>query len=472
MAVTVAIRFPLGRYHATAWDHSVNEGVVEWPPSPWRLLRAIVATWYTRWPDLPAPTLDSLLDALGDPPCYSTPPTRPSHTRHYLPDPHHYKGQAGATDLTLDPYLSIRRNDELLVRWETQLSHDQWTTLEKLVELMPYLGRADSLCDARLLPDDPVPDEFWWRPGTGSAETVRLLAPVAPVRRPILEMSTVDVRRARRTIPPETTWIPYTRTTPKQAPAAQRPVPKKVRGIRLAVVSQVPVKATHGILLADEVHRRAALRLGRTRTGELFGHGGAATDHQHAHWIPITNGPQPGATVESLLIWVPDGLTPDQVEAILAIREVTGQRRGRRDGEEGYEVKGLPPTRLLLQAAGDISQVAPDLCSPARRWRTWTPYLPVRHRKRESLDDYLTKDVRAELGYRGLPPATVARVDPDDGLSDRWARDFRRYRMKENLGMARRGLGLRLEFPDPVPGPILLGQLSHFGYGAFLPESD
>ena len=66
-ATTLAIRFPLGRYHANPWDRAVNEGASEWPPSPWRLLRALVATWHTRWPDLPAPVLDGLLDALGRP---------------------------------------------------------------------------------------------------------------------------------------------------------------------------------------------------------------------------------------------------------------------------------------------------------------------------------------------------------------------------------------------------------------------
>src|SRR6266508_6988675 len=72
MSVVLAVRFPLGRYHATAWDRSVNEGAVEWPPSPWRLLRALVATWYTRWPQLPAPALDELLDLLGRLPQYWT----------------------------------------------------------------------------------------------------------------------------------------------------------------------------------------------------------------------------------------------------------------------------------------------------------------------------------------------------------------------------------------------------------------
>jgi len=40
----IELRFPAGRYHATPWGSHVNEGAVEWPPSPWRLLRALIAT--------------------------------------------------------------------------------------------------------------------------------------------------------------------------------------------------------------------------------------------------------------------------------------------------------------------------------------------------------------------------------------------------------------------------------------------
>ena len=53
MTTLVAVKFPLGRYHATPWDASVNEGRVEWPPSPWRILRALVSTFKTRLPHLP-----------------------------------------------------------------------------------------------------------------------------------------------------------------------------------------------------------------------------------------------------------------------------------------------------------------------------------------------------------------------------------------------------------------------------------
>lgn len=467
MTITLSVAFPLGHYHATPWDRSVNEGAVEWPPSPWRLLRTLVATWYTRWPDLPAPALDELLGMLDEPPSYWTPPTWPGHTRHYMPDTVRNSGESGSTDLTLDPFLAMKRHERLLIQWDVDLAANQRGVLGKLVELMPYLGRADSVCDVALLDTDPVPDDTWWRPG-GEGRTIRLLAPARPARRPILEMSTVEVRKARRTLPPETIWVSYGRREPATTIARQRRAPT-VEAIRFAVMSKAPVKATQGILLADEFHYIAADRLAGDRVSDLLGDRGANTNHQHAHWVPIPDGSRRGATVESLLVWVPQGLYPDELASLLKIRDLSGQRRGR-DNEEGYEFRGLPQVELLLQAIGTAAQVAPELCGPARRWRSLTPYLPVRHRKRESLDEYVATDIRTELNYRGQPAATVSRIGPDDGLSDRWSRDFRRYRMYERLGAARRGLGLRLAFENEVQGPLLLGQLGHFGYGVFEPE--
>jgi CRISPR-associated protein Csb2 len=42
--------------------------------------------------------------------------------------------------------------------------------------------------------------------------------------------------------------------------------------------------------------------------------------------------------------------------------------------------------------------------------------------------------------------------------------------MNERRERSRPGMGLRLEFDEPVPGPLMLGQLSHFGYGIFVPD--
>ena len=83
--------------------------------------------------------------------------------------------------------------------------------------------------------------------------------------------------------------------------------------------------------------------------------------------------------------------------------------------------------------------------------------------------------MHTELGYRpryrDLPSPVISRMEPDSGMPDRWARDFRRYRMTEDMSKSRAGLGLQLEFAEPVAGPLLLGKLSHFGYGIFIPDT-
>lgn len=479
MATTLAIRFPLGRYHATPWDRSVNEGATEWPPSPWRLLRALVATWYTRWPELPAPQLDELLDSLGDPPSYRTPVARPGHTRHYLPDLDHKKGEPGGTALTLDPFLSMPRTDELLVSWDTSLPAGQRDILAKLAELLPYLGRAESICEARLLDSAPDPDDRWWRPGPAGDQRIRLLAPARPVSRPALEISTTEVRKNRRTLPPGSVLVTYTaagRQGTRQAPARETAT---VEAIRFAVTGSTPLLSTRGVLLADAMHgiigRALASRdIDDARRRELLGTGRATSGHRHAHWIPVAANEQRGAAVSSLVLWAPGKLRSSEVAAVIGPHELSG-KRSRQGNGDAYEIHGFPEVTLLFQAAGPVEQVAPELCGPARSWRSLTPYLPVRHRKREPLAAYLTADVRAELSYRDdlkdLAVPAVTPVEADGQLPDRWASEFRRYRLTEHLNQSKPGLGLRLEFAGEVRGPLLLGQLSHFGYGIFIPES-
>lgn len=479
MATTLAIRFPLGRYHATPWDRSVNEGATEWPPSPWRLLRALVATWYTRWPELPAPELDALLDSLGDPPSYWTPNVRPGHSRHYLPDLGHKKGEQGGTDLTLDPFLSVPRSDEVLVRWDVDLPAGQREVLAKLSELLPYLGRADSICEARLLDSSPEPDDMWWRPGAIGTHRVRLLCPARPVSRPALEISTVAMRKNRRTLPVGSLFVSYAaqaRSTKRHATSRSAP---SVDALRFAVTGPVPLQSTHGVLLADEMHREVGRRLTAAGVGEdrrqfLLGTGGALSHHRHVHWVPVAEHDRRGAFVQALVVWAPCLLRSDEVAAIIGSSLKLSGRRGGRDNGNGYEFRGFPEVRLLFQAAGSIEQVAPELCGPARRWRSLTPYLPVRHRKKESFGDYLTADISAELRYRDqfsdVPLLAVLPVVAEGGMPDRWAREFRRYRLTEHMDKARPGLGLQLEFADEVSGPMLLGHLSHFGYGIFTPE--
>src|SRR3990172_1100943 len=61
MPTAISIRFLTGRAHLHPWDTHHSEGRVDWPPAPWRLLRALVAvagrglTTLPRWDAAPPP---------------------------------------------------------------------------------------------------------------------------------------------------------------------------------------------------------------------------------------------------------------------------------------------------------------------------------------------------------------------------------------------------------------------------------
>ena len=149
VTTVVAVKFPLGRYHATPWDASVNEGRVEWPPSPWRILRALVSTFKTRLSHLPEEQVTQLFNRLvEEPPSYQLPPFGKAHTRHYMPT-------AKKRSMAFDPFLSVSPDRELFVEFTHRADREERKLLAALLEAMPYLGRADSVCHARLA-DKPV----------------------------------------------------------------------------------------------------------------------------------------------------------------------------------------------------------------------------------------------------------------------------------------------------------------------------
>jgi CRISPR-associated protein Csb2 len=150
--VAMEFRFPAGRYHATPWNHHVNEGVVEWPPSPWRVLRAITATWHLKaHRDVGEDILVDLLTSLSEqPPNYHLPRATGAHTRHYLPQGAIEKGSE-KTAKVFDTFLQLDADAVVRVVWpDLILSEDGRRGLSTLLERMSYLGRAEAWTDARL----------------------------------------------------------------------------------------------------------------------------------------------------------------------------------------------------------------------------------------------------------------------------------------------------------------------------------
>ncbi len=156
---TLILRFPGRRYHATPWGHHVNEGQIEWPPSPWRLLRALIATGYAtlQWPgDGPPAVARTLIQKLASVlPCYRVPPAVGTHSRHYMPLAKLKNGREETT-LVFDTWAQVN-DGELAVSWDIELADDEALLLSELAERLGYVGRSESWVMARLAKPDEAP---------------------------------------------------------------------------------------------------------------------------------------------------------------------------------------------------------------------------------------------------------------------------------------------------------------------------
>lgn len=195
---TLLFRFPARRYHATPRGHHVNEGVIEWPPSPWRILRALLSVGYSAcgwaadmdkpWQSVPPEPARRLLLALaGVAPRYGLPAATGAHTRHYMPMGDFKNGQERTT-LVFDTWAQIE-SGELAITWDVELASEQAALLGTLAAQLGYLGRAESWVQVRLASQQEaarvwhncLPCEPGSAPGPGWEQTA-LLAPEDPVR--------------------------------------------------------------------------------------------------------------------------------------------------------------------------------------------------------------------------------------------------------------------------------------------------
>ena len=392
--IAISLRFLAGRYHATPWGRHVNEGAVEWPPSPWRILRALVATWRRTLPELTQQQVEPIFRALAEPPEFLLPPASTGHTRHYMP---WFKKGPDDRTLVFDTFVAVSREDTLLVCWpQPDLTPQQRTTLGLILGNLNTLGRSESWCQAALdehgavAPDSRGLPCHVAKPLNGNHsppnhEIVRLLCPdpdkafaddqVVTVRtrtqgrgknkQTIQErttiydpawnlcMETLQLHKERWSDPPGSRWVPYARPRdcfkiePAGAPRTPAAKQTAIHVARYALDSTVLPLVTETLRVA-EAARRALMSIHgqltekngmRGRSWVFSGKnefGQPLVGHQHAYYLP-TDEDRDGR-LDHLTVVATAGFSPEERRALDRLQQLNTDR-----GDEQRH-----PLRLLL----------------------------------------------------------------------------------------------------------------------------
>lgn len=519
--LVLELTFPTGRYHATPWGRHVNEGAVEWPPAPWRIIRALIATWHLKARnsgEISEGTARALFEALvKQQPTFWLPRATTAHTRHYMP---YIEGKNEKTTKIFDTFVQLSQRDPVLAAWDIALPSDQLFALQILAERLGYFGRAESLVEARILvgvtsiQPNATPLDAGKPVPTGS-ELVRLLAPMSTeaykawlsaFKTPSEPSQTDKKGKSKKTtpkqdvpddlfealhadtgalqaagwnLPPGAINVNYTRPENAFSPPSPhrsrntRPLPTVAR---YSVISNVAPSITEAISIADRLH--ASLCKFSEQCKDISGvftglkNGKPQSEHKHAHIFCEANGTR--AAITHITIWGSMGFDES---ACLALRKVS-----KLWGHGGHDI------RLVLHGIGHPEDFKDcSLFGKARTWRALTPFVGTRHPKtyrdgRPKLDSNGRQIGSPEhdlLRLLALHPngslATVSRCDERQrpfpfGTQELRSLQFSTHRPN---GGGARGIGtghaFTITFPEPISGPIALGYGAHFGLGLFCP---
>ncbi|MCA9677996.1 MAG: type I-U CRISPR-associated protein Cas5/Cas6 [Myxococcales bacterium] len=483
--IAISFTFPAGRFHATPWDHHVNEGVVEWPPSPWRLTRALLAAAYKIQPVVPAEDVRRVLDPLRALPSYVVPPVTEGHTRHYMPTD-------DKPTKVFDAFVVIGGGELVAVWPEASLESAELALLDRVLDHLTYLGRAESWVDARRLAE--APRRLDCTPSTAAEGNLTLPAVEDDERyaawRAGFEEAQHAVKKSARKVIPADWWDVIHQDTGRLFkdgwssapglrrvsyrfdPQAPRAYPVRARSVarptvaRFEIASAVLPRLTEAVAIGDRLRDALLARSDGHPTflGRVAGQ--VRSGHEHAFFLPADD--DSDGRIDHLLVYAREGFDAAAQRALERLRELWGH-----GGHTLY---------LTLVAMGEpgayggVRQEARQGRAPqlgaARIWESVTPFVPPRVPKvrggvvRDSPED----EVRRLLVAAGASDAvTLQRVDASAGRKPIAWRYFRRRRLDGGGAVARHdGFGFRLEFAQPQQGPIAIGYGAHQGLGQFV----
>lgn len=503
--LTLRLHFAWGRYYAHPWGQNpVRISEAEWPPSPWRLLRAIAAAWFRKHPGRrPSEELTDSLETLGrELPSIGLPEVSFAKTVHYQPS---FENSVPKRVRHENHFAAV--GGDVLFQWQLRHIPDGHRPKETarlralLVELLAqvtYFGRAESVCEMTVDPlDKPLDEELCARVVLNGGKPGRRIAldcrdvfcanpddfrtsdlwsrrDAQPDEAHAPKHLVQDLLDAPQPLPDGAGWYSY--QMPKGWPerwVVRYPRPRKRRAdnskivaryLEFSLQSRIPIPAKHVVSIAG-LFRQQAIAIHGVPSFALSGHeqsGQVPEGHRHAFYLPIPSKEDGGRSLSRLIVWCLEGFTQREVNALMSV-EALRWAGGR-----------FPARPVVLRIARDLPR--PE---PGKRWVSLTPFVPPRYwyRKRmaegrvrggESPEQQIGECLR-DNGLRA--PCKVARRER--GATETW--DVCKIHVPESsTGREpdhRIGVFLELEFSEPVCLPLpAFGHSCHFGLGQLVPS--
>jgi len=487
MPLVIEQFFPRGRFHATRWrENPFADTFGEWPPSPWRLIRALAARWfqYSRETgDRDEGMVEHILRTLAaERPQYYLPPSalKGATLKQYQPisehswsDPSAGSGAVKRAKTTLfpDAFFVVNPRQPVIWQWPgIKFADQERELLAQLLARITYFGRSESISHLRLSNRKEEPNCLAV-PRGGNAPVLCFAEGLELNVEALLGDSGKGLLESAP-VPPGTEWVFYQRPEPepmltKVALPKDEPAP----WVQFALGGHVLPRTPLWIKVTERFRGRVLREFGGDTESRRLLSGKAPEGqplrgpHEHAFYLlwPDEDAENPSR----LIVWRKgERFEQGELEAMmLAARKPIPWT----NEKEGWTAQLVPLPRAMA--------LPKQFRAKARVWESVTPFVPprnrhVRRRNGKSRPDEAPEAACGKLIEKmwGVRPAQVGRIRTDAP----WIKLHETAAMREDRRTGRRrtphtgpGYYLRVTFPQEFQGPLIVGDSAHFGLGVF-----
>jgi len=497
--ITVSVKFIAGRYGATPWGVHANEGLVEWPPSPWRIARALIAVGFHKmaWDEdrIPSKALSLIEKMATDTPQYLLPAITESHLRQYVPVKNGNKPHKASK--LLDTFLVIDRDDQLLIHYPNlELNEKETKLLGELLELMPYLGRSENWVEAKLYEEKVNTEDGTWCVECNTkteGKLVRRIAPMQPQKyamwkKDIIEqikkdgikkknvpesiadclmMTTEDHRTGKWNRPPGSVWKNY--RIPMKHKKRKQTYRKQENNQNDCILLALDADSKNGlptmenaIRCTEMLHKSFASKMDEMNMEcpTLIGidhEGNTLRGHRHTHFIPLDL--DQDGRIDHILMQALDGFRNEDIEVVGKVRRIWSRKTSMSVTCTGAASLEIAKSVLTTKNGKQLA-----ILDSGTIWTSKTPMILPRYKTGRHSPE---TQIKEELESRGLPkPKEVILWEHKETTE----KGFDKY-VCARKGKGRRPpiepIGVTIVFHEPLQGPLCLGYGSHFGNGIF-----
>jgi len=458
--IVIKIKFEANRYNATPWENNVNENIPEWPPSIYRLYRAMIDSWKRKYNYYDEDKIVKIFEILTSVnPYYKIPEYTSSYTVSYMNVKVTKNLSKSESALIYNPFISIK--DYLYIVFNVDIDNENREILNKVLSGINFLGRSESWASISLT-DEKIECNFM------PSENGSFYVPVATIidKKCLENMEKLTSDTVKSNLPETMKIVRYDFVNNDNTINYKSyNIKSSIKSVVYELNSVYLPSIYDTIMVSDKIHKLLLSKSRKLNIKNLEKFSGRNDDgtvlrgNRHLYIMPLDINND--GKIDHILLKGRENMDSEEIKVINSINSIylkTGKIQ-------------LTPIQYYSNNNHLIN------ISKSKYWISATPVVFSRHYKKNkgTYYDWIYDELIRELKFHFV----ITEEDEIENVEliksiEKNSRNYYwlNYKRSRKNDPERNGYGFKITFKNKISGPFAIGYGAHYGLGLFMPGGD